>query len=87
MSPLQVAAQFAAYVWYSEAKAHGRATPREARRFAGASWEAFLPVAHEGLGRLLLQINQAPTEGAQKSRRRRRDAVRGFSARAAMTAS
>jgi hypothetical protein len=61
MKPLQVAAQFAAFVWYTNTrKAPGRITQEEARRFAQENWQAFLPIATEGLGRLLLRVAKTP---------------------------
>jgi hypothetical protein len=57
MTPLQNAARFAAFVWYTNSrKAPRRVVEKEASRFAREHWQAFLPVANEGLGRLLLQI-------------------------------
>ncbi len=61
MTPLQAAARFAAFVWYTENRNAPRRVARaEARRFAQESWKAFLPVAHEGLGRLLLEVARLP---------------------------
>jgi hypothetical protein len=55
MNPRKTAAQFAAYTWYEQIRARKPAC-HEASRFARANWSAFLPVAHEGLGKLLLRI-------------------------------
>lgn len=61
MDPVQVSARFAAYVWACEAgQARGPAS-----RFACQNWSAFLPVAHEGLGRLLIRV-AAPRVGAAR---------------------
>jgi len=61
MKALQVAAQFAAYTWYSETRqAPPAIVEEEAKQFAQQNWQAFLPLAHEGLGRLLLRISEAP---------------------------
>ena len=57
MNPLKVSAQFAAYAWYSETR-QGKATHDESARFARDNWAAFLPSAHEGLGRLLIRVGQ-----------------------------
>jgi hypothetical protein len=57
MNPLKMSAQFAAYVWHSEARG-GRATREESARFARENWAAFLPSAHEGLGRLLVRVGR-----------------------------
>jgi hypothetical protein len=56
MNPRKVSAEFAAYVWHKETK--GTAPREEAIRFAAENWEHFLPCAHEGWGRLLIQIAQ-----------------------------
>lgn len=60
MKPLEVAARFAAFTWYT---GHGQAPSptlqAEASRFAKENWRAFLAVAHEGWGRLLLRIAKA----------------------------
>ena len=55
MDARKVAAQFAAYAWYEESRA-GRQSRNEAARFAEENWTAFLPVAQEGLGRLIMRI-------------------------------
>jgi hypothetical protein len=67
MHPLQVAAQFAAFTWYSEANPD--AEQEDAAWFARTSWSDFLPVAHEGLGRLLLKIAGEPGGGKRGKRR------------------
>lgn len=61
MKPLQFAAQFAAFAWYTNNRmAPDAIIQEEARRFAIENWEKFLPVANEGLGRLLLRIAKTP---------------------------
>jgi hypothetical protein len=70
MSPLEVAARFAAFAWYTEAMAPGLATEEEARRIARENWEAFLPVATEGLGRLLIRLARLPSRKPHGSRKR-----------------
>ena len=55
MNAQKVAAQFAAYAWYEKCRA-GRQSPDEAGRFARENWPAFLSVAHEGWGKLLIRI-------------------------------
>ena len=64
MNARKIAAQFAANVWYEEIRA-GNQTPKESAQFARTNWQAFLPVANEGLGRLLMRI-----AGKKRSRRR-----------------
>lgn len=56
MDPLQVAAQHAAFVWFTNAPEHQDKNSTEAVRFAREHWLDFLPVAHEGWGRLLLRM-------------------------------
>lgn len=58
MDPLQIAAQFAAFIWFCNRHATPPDQRDEAVRFAKANWLYFLPTAHEGLGRLLLNIAQ-----------------------------
>ena len=73
MTPLQAAARFAAYVWYLDnRRGQRRIAEDEAMRFSRESWKAFIPVAHEGLGRLLLQVSQlpAPAKGGNGGRKR-----------------
>jgi len=70
MNPREIAARFAAFVWYSEVAAPTKAAPEEARRLALENWEAFLPVAHEGLGRLLLRIARMPSGKKRRTRNR-----------------
>jgi hypothetical protein len=69
MNPKKLSAQFAAYVWYAEVR-EGAATHDEAARFARKNWEAFLPSAHEGLGRLLLRVARPRREAGARRRRR-----------------
>ncbi len=53
MHPLQVSAQFAAFVWF---RGRGAADKAEAIRFARENWFRFLPQAHEGWGKLLTRM-------------------------------
>ena len=55
MNAPKVAAQFAAYAWCETCRA-GRQSAEEAARFARENWTAFLCVAHEGWGKLLIRI-------------------------------
>jgi hypothetical protein len=70
MNAATLAAQFAAYAWYEDC-GPGKQSSSEAARFARANWTLFLPVAHEGWGRLLLRIAKA-----RPTRRRRRGGER-----------
>ena len=57
MTPLEIAARFAASTWYTNCRqAPTGTTQAEESRFSDESWEAFIPVAHKGFGRLLLQV-------------------------------
>jgi hypothetical protein len=66
MNAQKIAAQFAAYTWYEKCRA-GRQSPEETTRFARENWTAFLSVAHEGWGRLLIRI---AIQRAQRHRKR-----------------
>ena len=55
------------HAWYEESRA-GQQSPVEAARFARENWTAFLPVTHEGWGRLLIKI-----AAGRSSKRRRRE--------------
>jgi hypothetical protein len=52
--PVKVSAEFAAFVWFSDR--HTDDESDAASRFARQHWQRFLPLAHPGLGRLLLRI-------------------------------
>ena len=55
MDARKIAAEFAAYAWYEESRA-SNSSRNEAARFAKKNWSAFLPVADQGWGRLLIRI-------------------------------
>lgn len=56
MDAVEVSAMFAAYVW-SIGRNRGRVvSEEEAISFARENWQAFLPNAHKGLGRLLIRL-------------------------------
>ena len=55
MNAQKMAAQFAAYTWYEKCRA-GRQSPEETTQFARENWTAFLSVAHESWGRLLIRM-------------------------------
>jgi hypothetical protein len=60
MKPLEMAARFAAFAWYTNHRqAPKRTTQAEARRFSKENWQVFLPLAHEGWGKLLLRVTKA----------------------------
>jgi hypothetical protein len=80
MDPCKVSAQFAAYLWFTGHKAGGSAAGDQAVRFARDNWVAFLPCAHEGIGRLLIRVAEldratrarhGPSQAARGSRTRR----------------
>jgi hypothetical protein len=66
MKARKVAAQFTAYVWFENHEA--KASEEEKAQFTKADWKTFLPIAHEGLGRLLIKI----AAGRSTSHRRRK---------------
>lgn len=70
MKARKVAAQNAAYTWYQENQT-GQQSPGEALRFARENWTAFLSVADEGRGRLLIRIGseRAKRHGRQVRKR------------------
>ena len=75
MDPRQIAAEFAARTWYEQIRARKPAR-KEASRFARENWSAFLPVAHEGWGKLLLRIAAGRAKRSRiKERRQSRELV------------
>jgi hypothetical protein len=56
MDSLKVSAMFAAYVWFIDRNEAAATAEKEAVSFARKNWQAFLPCAHKGLGRLLIRI-------------------------------
>jgi len=72
MDPLKVSAQFAAFVWAAHVNPEIESSEDGAARFARKNWTTFLPLAHEGLGRLLLQIaGESETSLPKRTSRRR----------------
>lgn len=73
MKSREAAARFAAYTWYTEcSRAPHQAAQSEAIRFAKENWHAFLEVANEGWGRLLLRVageHERPQQRSTKSTR------------------
>ncbi len=69
MDPRKVAAHLTAFVWFAHRNLKTRA---EAVPFADANWPAFLPLADEGLGRLLLKIASPQVAPARRSKREQR---------------
>ena len=67
MQPSEIAARFTAFAWYTNCRqAPSKTAQAEARRFAEENWKTFLPLANQGLGRLLLRVAKT-----RKARRRR----------------
>jgi hypothetical protein len=66
MKARKVAAQFAAYTWYQETHKNQQSQSK-AVRFAKENWTAFLFIADEGWGRLLIRIasERAKRRGSQ----------------------
>jgi hypothetical protein len=56
MDPLKVAAQFAAIRWYVDHHPDEPAKEEEAIRFSRENWVAFLPLATEERGNVLLRL-------------------------------
>jgi len=56
MDPLKVSAMFAAYIWFTSLHKGAATAEKEAVSFACDNWQAFLPCAHKGLGRLLIRV-------------------------------
>jgi len=73
MNARKVAAQFAAYIWYENTQQFER-TNAEKAEFARNNWQPFLPIAPEGLGRLLIKTVAKPSRMRKQPKylRRRR---------------
>jgi hypothetical protein len=70
MHPLQVSAQFAAFVWFCR-HGQGAADKAAAARFARENWLRFLPQAHEGWGKLLIRVAKLrPARGRRRHTKR-----------------
>jgi hypothetical protein len=67
MNPLIVSARFAAYVWYT--KHFAASPPRRAAAFAKMNWPTFMPLAQDGLGRLLKKIAAKKSTALEKNTR------------------
>ncbi len=65
MEARRMAAQFAAYVWFENTQPTPPSEEAKAR-FMNENWQRFLPVAHEGLGRLLIKIAAGRSRGRRK---------------------
>lgn len=59
MTPLQMSARFAAYVWFLRQPENIDRTKTDAHAYAKRNWEQFLPIAPEGFGRLLVKLAKA----------------------------
>lgn len=68
MDPVEVSAKFAAYVWFLGRNGKGNAAVQEAVSFARENWQAFLPNAHKGLGRLLIRLAGARSRRGREGR-------------------
>ena len=70
MKPLEIAARFAAFTWYTNNRqAPSRTVQAEARRFSEKIWQVFVPVAQEGWGRLLLRVAKVRQNPQHRSAR------------------
>lgn len=56
MNPWKISAQFAAYNWFL--KENPFETEEAALQYAKRMWVNFLPCAHAGIGRLLIQLGE-----------------------------
>jgi hypothetical protein len=56
MDPLNVSARFAAFHWWMHRYGKHPGAREKAALFARIKWPAFIPMAHEGLGKLLIRI-------------------------------
>lgn len=70
MDPLKVAARFAAFVWFTHQSGNADKSREEALQFAHENWVAFLPWAHEGLGKLIIRVTAARPGKRRRSVRR-----------------
>ena len=59
MTPLQLSAQFTAYLWFLRQEQNLDKSRADAHAFARQNWEKFLPAADEGFGRLLKKIGKS----------------------------
>lgn len=66
MTPLQMSAQFAAYTWFLRQPENLDRTKEEAHQYARLHWERFLPMAHEGFGRLLMRMAKVRAKRARR---------------------
>ena len=69
MNPTQISAQYAAYTWFLDQPENATATPAEAQAYARGHWEEYQDCAHEGFGRLLLDIVSVPAKSARRPRK------------------
>ncbi len=67
MNPLIVSARFAAYVWYT--KKFTSCRPQQASAFAKMNWPTFMPLAQDGIGRLLKRIAAKKARSVEKNTR------------------
>lgn len=76
MTPIEAAARFAAFAWYSKARNNGDPAKRsKAEEFARDNWAAFVPMANEGWGRLLLRLAKQDATRRSRTKRARRAAI------------
>lgn len=67
MSPLQMSARFAAYTWFTRQPGNTDRPREHAHQFARLNWERFLPLAHEGFGRLLMRMAKSRMRGRRRA--------------------
>ncbi len=69
MNPLQVSAQFAAFVWFTES--NPQQPTSKAVEYARNNWIGFLASAKTGVGKLLIQMGTPPVNGISHEPRQR----------------
>lgn len=70
MDPLKVSAMFAAYVLFTKCNDDAATLEKEAVSFARDNWQAFLPYAHKGLGRLLTRMANVHSRRGRRGKRK-----------------
>jgi len=77
MDPLKISAQFAAFVWYTNQSTQTPVPDPQGWAYARQAWRSFVPLAHEGMGRLLIAMAQGRSRKKGAKRRAPAMAVAG----------
>jgi hypothetical protein len=67
MDPITISAKFAAFCWYTTKYAEHPQAQEKAVLFARFKWPSFVPLAHKGLGKLLLRIGRKRSKALAKA--------------------